>query len=102
MITPAGSDLIRGRWTFSGHQSDGVLITGDAFNVYAAAADVLDMWAAKVAREFDFTTDNATFRRSQQAAALRAQAEAYRTRAGQWGQGPDDVGAGAYGIEVYA
>lgn len=102
VITPASSDLIRGRWTFASHQAAGVLITGDAFNVYAAAADVLDMWAAKVAREFDFTTDNATFRRSQQAAALRAQAEAYRTRAGQWGQGPDDVGAGAYGIEVYA
>ena len=56
----------------------------------------------KVAREFDFSTDNASFKRSQQAAALREQAEAYRTRAGQWGQGPDDVGAGAYGIEVYA
>ena len=102
VITPASSDVIRGRWTFSSHQSAGVLITGDAFNVYAAAADVLDMWAAKVAREFDFSTDNASFKRSQQAAALREQAEASRTRAGQWGQGPDDVGAGAYGIEVYA
>lgn len=102
VITPAGSDLIRGRWTFSSHQAGGVLITGDAFNVYAAAAEVLDMWATKTAREFDFTTDNATFRRSQQAAGLRAQAEAYRTRAGSWGQGPDDTGAGAYGVEVYA
>lgn len=102
VITPASSDLIRGRWTFSSHQAAGALITGDAFNLYAAAAEVLDMWATKTAREFDFTADNATFRRSQQAAALRAQAETYRARAGAWGQGADDAGAGAYGIEVYA
>lgn len=99
-LTVSSSDLIRGIWTFAASQTAGVLLSGAAYNLYAAAADVLEILASRKASEFDFSADNASFKRSQAVEQLRGQAAAYRDRAGAWGR-DGTAGAGAYAIEVY-
>jgi hypothetical protein len=99
-LTVSASDLIRGIWTFATHQANSVLLSGSAYNLYAAAADVLEILASRKASEFDFTADGASFSRSQAVKQLRDQASAYRDRAGAWGK-DSTAGAGAYAVEVY-
>jgi hypothetical protein len=48
--------------------------------VFAAAADLLEQWAAKVKLEFDFNVENTSFRRSQKASQLLTLAREYRRR----------------------
>ena len=43
---PVFSDLIAGKWTFSNHQA-GIYLTGATCDVYAAAADLLTLWAGR-------------------------------------------------------
>lgn len=57
-----------------------VYLVGKTFDVYAAAADLLESWAAKVKTAYDFTADGASFSRSQQVAALLSLAGDYRRR----------------------
>lgn len=56
-LTPTSSDCLVGEWTFAAHQASPVLIVGRTYDVNAAAADILDDWAAKVKLEVDY--DNA-------------------------------------------
>jgi len=78
-LTPASSDLLTGHWTFS-DQDPPVYATGKVYDLYAAAADVLEAWAAKVALEFDFQADGASFKRSQKREALLQLAKQYRIK----------------------
>lgn len=91
VLTPAASDLIVGHWqfetsiftsgTFPG-QYPPVWATGKSFDIYAAAADLLDIWAASLAScAFDFSSDGQSFRRSQLPQAKRDLAQAYRRNA---------------------
>jgi len=83
-LTPATSDWIQGRWTFtlpSPGQPFPVFITGQVYDIYAASADLCDMWAAIYARSWDFTSDGQAHRRSQAAAGLIAQAQQLRKQA---------------------
>lgn len=56
-------------------------------DVYAAAADLLEMWAAKEKLSFDFEADGQTFRRSQKSQSLLELAREYRRQ-----QRPQQVG----------
>lgn len=47
-LTPATEDLINGRWTFAAEPTRPVMITCWAYDVYAAAVDLLEEWAAKL------------------------------------------------------
>ena len=76
-LAPSSSDPIHGRWSFSAHQPT-VLITGKVYDPYGAAADLLEMWAGRVALEFDVDADGASMRRSQKQQMLRALAAQYR------------------------
>ncbi|NOZ27968.1 MAG: hypothetical protein GXP39_07950 [Chloroflexi bacterium] len=78
-LTPSSSDWLTGHWTFA-DQDPPVFITGKSYDLYAAAADVLEAWAAKVALEFDFDADGGRFRRSQKREALLELAKRYRRR----------------------
>lgn len=81
-LVPATSDYLVGHWTFAASQTPPVYLTGKTFDLYAAAADLLEMWAAKLALSgFDFSADGATYHLSQRQAALERQAALYRTRA---------------------
>lgn len=48
------------------------------YDLYAAAADLLEMWAAREKLSFDVTADGQTMHRSQKAATLLALAATYR------------------------
>lgn len=90
VLTPAASDLLVGHWQFELNvftsgvvpgEYPPVFATGKTYDVYAASAELLDMWAASSTRAYDFTADGRTFRRSQMAVALMKMADLYRRKA---------------------
>lgn len=90
VLSPLASDYIVGHWQFelnvftSGTvpgEYPPVFATGKIYDLYAASAELLEMWAASVARAYSFTTDGQSFRREQMAPALLKQADYYRRKA---------------------
>jgi len=79
VLTPSASDCLAGEWTFSTTQTS-VLVSGQCFDLYGAAIDMLYLVLQSKAAEFDFATDGQSFSRSQQAAGIRALIDAYRTK----------------------
>ena len=80
--TWADVDYQRGVVTFTTNQAGTALyLTGRSFDVYGAAADVLTDWAQKVSLQFDFSSDQQSFSRSQKQQMLLAAAERYRRQA---------------------
>ncbi len=49
-VTPTTSDLLAGHWIFNSHQ-EGIYLTGVTCDVYAAAADLLALWAGRAGYE---------------------------------------------------
>lgn len=84
VLTAATADRQRGRWTFGESQSD-VLIRGARYDVYLAAAEVVDAWLAKVKLAYDFSADNGDYKRSQQVKALSELGASLRAKAGGGG-----------------
>jgi len=81
-LTPDDSDLINGRWSFDADMNGSmpILLSGFAYDVNAAAADICTEWAAKLARDFDFQADLDQFKRSQKRTGLLEAAKAFRAR----------------------
>lgn len=78
-LTPATSDRQTGHWTFaSPGQNPPVYIVGKTYDLYAAAADLLEAWAAKLKLEYDFSTDGQSFQRSLKVKAMLLLAREYR------------------------
>jgi hypothetical protein len=89
VLTPVASDYITGYWQFETNvftsgtvpgQLPPVFATGKIYDPYAAAADLLEFWAATQAMRFDFTSDGQSFKRSQNMPALLKLAATYRQR----------------------
>ncbi len=81
-LTPDSAELIVGRWHFAASQNPPVYATGNVFDVYAAAADLLDRWAAKLKLDADFTLASGRgVQRRQKIENLRALAAEYRGKA---------------------
>jgi hypothetical protein len=101
-ITPATSDLSGGHWTFTTSQNPPVYITGKLFDLYAAAADVLDLWIAQLKLEYDTRQDQRNqFMRQQRITTMTDLAASYRAK--QQPQSvtmtrPDTVGANGGGM----
>lgn len=57
------------------------LLSGTAYDLYGAAADILTDWASAVKLGYDLTTDGQTLKRSQRHEQLMGQAEDFRKRA---------------------
>jgi hypothetical protein len=87
-LTPSASDLITGHWSFTTSQAIPVYITGSCFDLYGTAQAVCESWAAKVAREFDFGTDQQTFDRTGKREGLLAVAREYARKAIPPGERP--------------
>lgn len=80
--TWADVDYQLGRVTLTTNQAGTALyLTGRSFDVYGAAADALTDWAQKVSLQFDFSSDQQTFSRSQKQTMLLSAAERYRRQA---------------------
>ncbi len=81
-LSPATSELLIGRWTFSASTNPPVLIRGQVYDVHAAAADLLDLWATSLAATaMDFGSGTKRFARSQIVANLERRAAAERAKA---------------------
>lgn len=81
LLSPSEADRLTGRWSFAASTPPPVYLLGKTYDMYAAAADLLDQWAAKLSRSYDFAQSGRTFSRSQMPKALRAQADQYRAQA---------------------
>lgn len=57
------------------------LLSGTAYDIYGAAADILTDWASAVKLGYDLTTDGQTLKRSQRHEQLMDQAADFRKRA---------------------
>lgn len=82
-LTPASSDELTGHWTFNlptPGEYPPVFATGRVFDIYAAAADLLDMWSATLLSSVDFTADGQSFRLSQLSAGKQKMADIFRRR----------------------
>jgi len=79
-LTPAASDLETGHWTFASDTLPPVYLIGKTYDLYAAAADVLEKWAAAKKLEFTFGPGSGQFVRSQQHAMILTTAAQYRAQ----------------------
>lgn len=80
------ADYERGVITFGSNQGAAVrYLEGRAYDVYAAAAEVLTGWAGFLTRAIDFDTANQSFKASQQQKALSALAAQYQAQAKGYG-----------------
>jgi hypothetical protein len=77
-LSPAAADRLTGHWAFETSQGPPVCIVGKFYDVYGAAADVLEAWAAREKLSFDFDADGQAFKRSQKVAMLLQMAREYR------------------------
>lgn len=78
-LTPATSDELVGHWTFTTTQLPPVMIRGRHYDVYRAAADLLDERIANLAAtNVDFTLDGKTVHLSQQLMILQKMRDSYR------------------------
>ena len=79
-LTPTSSDELVGHWQFS-NQLPPVMIAGKRYDIYRAAADLLDYKIASLsATQFDFTADGQSFHLSQQLTFLEKRAADYRRK----------------------
>ena len=76
------SDYRVGKFTFLAPVNLPVFLSGVVYDIYGAAADMLEQWVAKVKSDYDFLSSGRTFKRSQQADGIDRLAKVYRSR--QW------------------
>ena len=81
-ITPATSDLYNGHWTFATEPTYPVYIKGWLHNTKAAAAEILEEWAGRLSQQYDFSTADQSFKRSQMSKSMLEMAQKYRDEAG--------------------
>jgi hypothetical protein len=90
VLTPVGSNYIVGHWKFeldvynSGTvpgQLPPVFATGKVYDLNAAAADLLEFWAATLTGAYDFSSDGQSFKRSQLMQSKLTMAQYYRRQA---------------------
>lgn len=79
ILTPLVADPINGFWQFEVTQT-GVYALGWVYDVYAAAADLLEMWLSKTSQLFDFSADGASYSLSQKSKGLSDLAAKYRAK----------------------
>lgn len=98
VLTPATADELTGHWSFTNGQSLPVFIVGTYYDVYRASADLLEAWAASLARQYAFSGNGQSFQRQQASQQLLALARSYRSqaKARTVAQIRDDLSAGAW------
>lgn len=83
-LTPDDSDFLTGHWHFDDDQETcHVYITGRAYDVYSACANLIDNLVSRLRKEFNFTADGMTIQRITMVKDLKCQAESFRRMS--WG-----------------
>lgn len=80
VVTPSVAEPIAGHWIFATSTFPPVLVTGKTYDIYRAAADLLERWAARLFLSYDVIVGGQTFRRSQSFEMLQALADKYRLK----------------------
>lgn len=80
-LDPDDGDPLAGVWSFTTAPGTTVYLTGRAYDLWGTCANLLESWAAKVALEFDFATDQQKFNRSQKREGLLQVAREFGRRA---------------------
>lgn len=78
-LSPATSDWLVGKWTFSTSQTPPVYLSGHTYDRYAAAADLLEKYAATAHQKFDAKDKTVSVTRSQMFDSPLRLARHYRT-----------------------
>ena len=90
VLSPLASDFITGHFQFeltpfvngtAPGQYPPVFLTGKTYDLFGAAADLLEFWAAALAGSYDITVDGQSLRRSQLMQAKITMANLYRRKA---------------------
>lgn len=77
-VTPATVEPIAGHWQFATSTLPPLYISGKTYDIYRAAADLLERWAARWALCYSFSSDGQSFQRQQAGQALKALSCTYR------------------------
>lgn len=90
VVAPVTSNYIVGHWTFEANvftsgtvpgQYPPLFATGKVYDLNAAAADLLEFWAATLTGAYDFSSDGQSFKRSQLMQSKLTMAQYYRRQA---------------------
>jgi hypothetical protein len=79
--TVVTEDSVYGEWELALETSGPVTVTGRTYDVYAAAADALEAWAAREKLAYDITLDGQSLHRGQVGERLLSLAQTYRRQA---------------------
>ena len=79
-VTPATSDNITGHYTFTLTTLPPVFLLGKSYDIYRAAADLLERLSARWAMSYNITVDGQSLQRSQVMPALLNLAKSYRAK----------------------
>lgn len=79
-VTPSSIEPIAGHFTFAVSTLPPIYLVGKTYDLYRAAADLLERWSAKLATQFDFSSDGQSFRVSQAHGQLLDLALHYRQK----------------------
>lgn len=71
-------DTTTGRWTFTTEPNYPIYLTGWTYDIYAAAADLLEQRALQLVGQYDFSADGGSYKRSQLKDGFLALASQYR------------------------
>lgn len=86
VLSPITADTLVGHWTFdtstdANGQRPPVYLIGKNYDRYAAAVTILQKWAVRMSRNYDFSSDSQRFMLSQQRTGLLALAAEYKQQA---------------------
>lgn len=77
-VTPSAFENIAGHWTFAETTLPPVYLVGKTYDIYRAAADLLERLAATWVLRYSMTVDGQNLQRGQVTTALQALATTYR------------------------
>jgi hypothetical protein len=100
ILPNSNSDFLHGRFEFDANQEIIIFISGFAFDLNNAAADILEAWAAKCKLDFDFGADSQDYKESQKFKMLKDLANSFRAKATLFGVGGlanSAIGTAAFG-----
>ena len=81
-LTPATSDWMAGRWVFSSEPTRPVRLLGFTYDVFMAAADLLDVRSSMLSEDLQsFSAAQGSYTFAAKSPSLRDQAKAYRAKA---------------------
>ena len=80
VVTPSLSENIVGHWQFAASTLPEVYITGKTYDVYRAAADLLERLASRWMLAYSFSADGQSFRREQAFAMIEKRINTLRAK----------------------